>query len=784
MCDHRGRTALDDFRRLLREVMPVSTQSPFLDVRSYAQEETSADAAEPQAARQVGSPFLGMYRLDAEGGADPQAEAFVSFLNELYDDQFNDALTGLVNEASAIYQANFGTDQNDPRTVGYQAERLLTQHFAPLVGEAETLIGTLATELANRDPAMLSEDEVDTLVDGHLRATDMNPQFEEWLGGLLKKVVNTGVSLATSAASTIAKLGLGPILNKLLALVKPLIRRVVESAIDRLPINLQPIARTLRDKLPFLRESEALEGETTGADEIAGIQQEFNYQVANLLFAPTETEQDLEVARATDPPATPEVYPLAEFDAARQRFVDDLGRLKDGEDPRPLVENFIPALLPVLKIGMKLAGRPRVVGFLAQFLSKAIVDAGLRLLQLETPAEGETAVAGSAVAATVEEAVRRVAALPDYVLDNQELLEGATLEAFEQAAAANLPPVLPAAAYRERPDLTEHCPGFWYRGGRRYKRRVGRPIVARISPYRAAGLETFDGATVGEALEEQYALAPGEETDAQVHLYEAMPGMRLADIVNGEDVIPKAVGEQTVLHPLTRDAATLLLGQPEMGRDPEPGETPDPTAPQAGDRFYHLEIPGRRPLTVPAAPGVHHVRHRTRIRFLFHFPKNKIVVHLYLSEIRAQELAVKLRQNAHLGVVMQRLRRIVSGGMDRAFAGSRGSLRIVHGSVVPGNPASAFGRLPSLVPQVLRGRVTEWVVKGLADHLARQAQNVIRAAEDPADGVTLVLTLADPPGFREIGEALKGGGMAPATLKLPDGEPTITLKAYPGRRRG
>lgn len=778
----------------------MSTQSPFLDVRSYAQEETSADAAEPQAARQVGSPFLGMYRLDAEGGADPQAEAFVSFLNELYDDQFTDALTGLVTEASALYQANFGTDQNDPRTVGYQAERLLTQHFAPLVGEAETLIGTLASELANRDPATLSEDEVDTLVDGHLPATDLNPQFEEWLGGLLKKVVKTGVSLATSAASSIAKLGLGPILNKLLALVKPLIKRVVESAIDRLPVNLQPIARTLRDKLPFLRESEAPELETTGADEIAGIQQEFNYRVANLLFAPTEAELDLEAARATDPPATPEVYPLAEFDAARRRFVDDLGRLKDGEDPQPQVENFIPALLPVLKVGMKLAGRPRVVSFLAQFLaklitrfvgpayapalSKAIVDAGLRLLQLEAPPEGENEVAGSAVASTVEETVRRVAALPDYVLDNQELLEGATLEAFEQAAAANLPPVLPAAAYRDRPDLTEHCPGFWYRGARRYKRRVGPPIVARISPYRAAGLETFDGATVGEALEEQYALAPGEETDAQIHLYEAMPGMRLADIVNGEDVVPNAVGERTVLHPLTRDAATLLLGRSEMGRDPGPGEMWDPTAPQAGQRFYYLEIPGRRPLTVPAAPGVHHVRHRTRIRFLFHFPKNKIVVHLYLSEIRAQEIAVKLRQNAHLGVVLQRLRRIVSRGMDHAFAGGRGSLRIVHGSVVPGNAASAFGRLPALVPQALRGRVTEWVVKGLAEHLARQAQEVIRAAEDTADGVTLVLTLADPPGFREIGAALKGGGMAPTTLKLPDGEPTITLKAYPGRRRG
>ena len=63
--------------------------------------------------------------------------------------------------------------------------------------------------------------------------------------------------------------------------------------------------------------------------------------------------------------------------------------------------------------------------------------------------------------------------------------------------------------------------------------------MARISPYKVASLETFDGSTVGEALEEQYAIAPGEELEAEVHLYEAMPGMRLSDIVRGEEVIAR-----------------------------------------------------------------------------------------------------------------------------------------------------------------------------------------------------------------------------------------------------
>jgi hypothetical protein len=785
----------------------MTSRSPFLDVRSFTEEEIPARLEESPARAGPGSPFLAVYEFEQGSRLDSQTEEYVSFLNELYDEQFNEALSNLVDEAAAIYQTNFANEREDPHTAGYQAERLLNQHFAPLVAEAETMVRTLATELGQRDPNSLSEDEVETIVDRYQPSTDMAPHFEQWLDGLknaFKKVVNKGLDLAKNAASAVAKWGLGPILNKLLAFVKPMFKYVANKAIDRLPLQLQPMARLLRDRLPFLKEfeeSEETELETTGINDVAEIQYEFNQQVANLLFAQTEAEQDLEVARAVNPPSAPDAYPVAELEIARERFLDGLGELKEGEDPTPQVENFLPALLPVLRIGIKLAGRPRVVDFLANFLgkliqrfvgpqyapplSKAIVDAGLRLLQLEAIPQSESRVAASAVASTVEETVRRVAALPDYVLDNQELLEAAALEAFEQAAAANLPPVLSEDTYRRRPELREDRRGFWYRCGRRYKKRLGPRITARISPYKVATLETFDGNTLGEALEEQYAIAPGDEVEGEVHLFEAMPGMRLSDIVRGEHVIANVDGGDghNQLHPLTRDAAALLLDQPELGRDAE-GETGDPTAPQVGQRFYYLEIPGKRPLMVPTLGGRAHLRHRSRSRFVFHFPKNEIVARLYLSEIRAQEIAVKLRQHGHMGVVVDRLRRFIDRGVNRAFAANLGLLKIVHGAVIPGQPRNALSRLPSLVPQVLRGRVTEWVVKGLADNLQRHAQEFIRAADDTADGVTLIVTLENPPGFRELGDALKGKGVSLATLKLPAGDPTVKIRIYPGHRRG
>ena len=781
--------------------------SPFLDVRSFAEEELPTRGEELPTRAPPGSPFLAVYEFEEDGRMHPQTEEYVSFLNELFDEKFNDTLSKLVDEATGIYDTNFAKAHQDPHTAGYQAERLLNQHFALLVAEAQTMIGALAAKLGERDPSTLSEDEIETIVDSYRPSAQLAPSFEEWLGGLgniIKKVAKAGLGLAQKGFSAIAKLGLGPILNKLLALVKPMIKRVVESAINKLPPTLRPIATLLRDKLPFLKEFE--EGEeadpaTAGTYEVAEIQHEFNHKVANLVFAQTEEAQDLEVVRAANRPEAPDSYPVAELELAREHFIDSLGQLKEGEDPTPQVENFLPALLPVLKVGLKLAGRQRVVDFLASFLgkliqkfvgpqyapplSKAIIDAGLRLLQLETTPESESKAAASAVASTVEETVRRVAALPDYVLDNQELLEGATLEAFEQAAANNLPPVLSEGTYRTRPELREHRRGFWHPCGRRYKKRLGPKFIARITPYGVASLETFDGSTIGEALEEQYGIARGEELEVEVHLYEAMPGMRLSDIVRGEEIIASSSGEdgRSVLHPLTRDAAALLLDQPELGREAE-GKTGDPNAPAVGQRFYYLEAPGKRLLMVPTPGGRAHLRHRSRSHFTFHFPKNEIIARLYLSEIRAQAIAVKLRHHGHMGVEIERLRHFIDRGVNRAFTANLGHLKIVHGAVIPGFPVNALNRLPSVVRQVFRSRVTEWVVKGLADHLQTHAQEFIRAADDNADGVTLVIRLENPPGFRQLGEALKGKGISLATLKLPEGDPTFRLRVYPGYLHG
>ena len=787
----------------------MNNQAPFLDVTSFVTEEVSRDPVETFAP--ASSPFLSLYESEVTGDLiDPETEEYTIFLNELHDEEFHEALSGLVSEAAALYETRFMHEQEDPQTIGYQAERFLDLHFAPLVAEAEALFEALATEFNQRDPNTLTEGELDNIVDRYQPSTELAPNFEEFFGKLkklVKKVVKKGVNLAQKGISFAAKLGLGPILKKLKALVKPLLKRVIRSAIGKLPIHLQPIARKLAKRLPFeteFEESHDLVLEMAETSEVAQIQHEFNQHVANLLFAPSEVEQDLEVAQVLTEQQLPDTYPLAELDNARDQFIENLRRLKEGEDPTPHVENFLPAILPALRIGIRLIGRKKVVNFLANLLGKliqkfvgpqharplstAIVDAGLRLLHLEATAEDESRAAASAVGATIEETVRRVAALPDYVLDNQELLEGFALEAFEQAASANLPPVLPQEIYRKRPELAEarKLRGIWMMmpGGRRGRyKKFSRKIPTRLTPHKASAIETFEGFSLQELLEEGLGVAPGEEVEAAVHLYEAIPGTRRSEIARLEENTPGLGTPEGYkqLQPLTREAAELLLGETDLGRKVDPIYAADPQSPAVGQRFYFLEIAGRKPLMTPGAVGRAKMRRATKVKLILDFPRNEIRIHLFLSEIRAQEIAVKLRQHAHIGTVVARLARIVERGLRRSLTSSFGRrLKIVHENVTPDQWLSALRRLPSLVPQVLFGRLQEWILNGLTDHLKQRSEEFIKAAEDTADGVTLVITLGNPPGFPQLRQALKGKGLSLSSLKMSDGAPTVKINVTPG----
>ena len=807
---------------------------PFLDSRSFVTEETEVQEpnvrATPSSFR---SPFLSVYELEEGEGAydDPVREAYSVLVNELNDEEFDEALFELQTHGRALHDEQMTAGLS--RT---EADRLVTQHFSRLTRESEAMVDAMAREFGSRDEAGIVDREIESFVEQYSPSETLDPEFENFFGSLLKKVGGAIKSVASKGWQAIKKIGLGPIFNKIKALIKPLLNGVLQTAIGKLPPSVQPAAQILAQKLGFSvpkstepelgAAGEALASgsePTTSLDgvsspvqaaaggDITSIQQEFDEQIAEALLAQDEVELNLEVARVRSGSLASANPTFAELDDAREQFIQELSQIKQGEDPEPYVQNFLPAGLPVLRIAIPLIGRPRVVKFLggllakligkligpaqAPALSQAIVDAGLKLLSLEMPEEEQSGLAASAVAATVEETIRRVASLPEYVLDNQELLEGFALEAFEQAAAANLPAVLSEATYRQRPELLEGGVNVGWllrpsRGPKRYK-LCSRGFNVRVTPHMAEEIESFEGVPLSEYLQDQLGLPEGAEVEAEVHLYETLPGTTIADITRGESEITGlgALDEAAIaqLHPLTPQAAAVLLGKPGLGRSLT--NRSDRQNVDVGQRLYHLAIPGKRPLTVPGASNRRHVRRLGHVNVTLDGTRDQIRVCIYMSEVKAQKLALHLRQPSSVGSMAVGFHKLLARRLGPILHGKRPRrLRIVYAGMRPGQPPeAALQNLPAVVPQVFITRMREWLMHGFTDFMKTQAQRFLASTEDPADGVTLRFTIEHPQGLKELCQALveKGpAGSKVAEMISTGSRPAIRVEAYPGHNHG
>ena len=318
--------------------------------------------------------------------------------------------------------------------------------------------------------------------------------------------------------------GIGAMIRKLKALVRPLLDRVLKMALDKLPPQLRPVAKQLAQRLLGKVASEATEDEDFAAPavpDVGSIQQQFDLDVATLLFA-EETEQEVIVTEAMYEAERTDGAPIAELHDARARFVDELER---GVDPQEALENFIPAVMAVLPIArtvIGVIGRQRVVSFLAGFLAKmigkyvpaeqskqlsqAIVDTGLRLMSLEAPTETEVqGLAPAALAGTVEDTVRRLCEADEATLEHPATLEVATTIAFQEAAAENFPPQLIV------PELHESTAGGTWVSmpmkGRKYYKKYTRVFDVQITPQMAESLRTFGGTTIAAFLKDKLGIA-------------------------------------------------------------------------------------------------------------------------------------------------------------------------------------------------------------------------------------------------------------------------------------
>lgn len=754
---------------------------PFTPFESqYAFEaEPSPLAAEQPERSPVVTPFVSEYE-GLETPVTAETQTLQQLLHELYDQEFDEALERLADEAwhaASDRAAAFGETVGGP-----SAEQFLQEWIDPLRVQAEALVDNVAEALAGTDPATLTEVQLDEIFERvEPRGTGLEPAFEDFLGGFgraLKKFARKAIKVAKSIVP------IGLLLNQARRLLRPLLSMVIKKARDQLPADLQPLATQLAQKL-FGIQAERGE-DTAGAaalPDVSRIQREFDLQLASLLFAP-EGEQQETVAQATmeaEAEAGPTVGDLHE---ARARFVDELQR---GVAPEEALEGFLPAvmaLMPVARTVLGIIGRQKFVralakplaGFIGHYidpaasgkLSQAIVDTGLRMISLEAPTAAEAEqLAPQALTAAVEDTVRRVCELDETVLEHPALFEAAVTEAFHEAAGENFPSELLI------PELHEAtAPGTWVsmplRRGRKYYKKYSRVFEVDITPQIAQALK----------------LRVSTPAHARVHLYQATFGTsygRVARLEGGVHGLGRHVrGAWRLFHPLTVAAAGTLLGEPRLGRDHH--RTRGRHRIPVGHRFYYLEIP-----TVRASEAEVSAARASEVNVTLDFPKDEFRIYAYLSEADAQDVAARLRRR-DVTAAFVAVKRVYEAGLTAALTGDiRRHVRILSEDLPQEQLfGGLFHRLADEVKRVLARKVAAWVGRAVADYLQARAGELIAATEDPADGVTVVVTIVNPPGAPLVRKLLHGGiGLGDVAGGLHDafhGVPRAAVQVVQGFR--
>lgn len=791
--------------------------SPFLETFAVDSPSRESEQSEGLTAPTfaVESPFRSEYAeaLESDGGG-AEREAYATLVAELYDRQFAESLDELAGEAFAALTEQFGV----AGLAAGESEQFVERYMSPIGREAETLFERLGEQYAQHDIAALNEDEIDRLFEsmaptfGHL-----SPAGEDFLGGLwnkVKAVAKGAVNLAKKGIAAVGKvLPIGAIFQAIKRLVRPLLQRVLQFAIGRLPSPLQPIARQLAAKLFGAREAEASEledfgvpGEAFGvpheeateflaAPDSDAVAREFDARAAALMFVP---ESEWESQAESWVPEAPSGE-LEALDAARERFVTEIGAARTEAEVAAAMENFIPAIMAALRIGITIIGRDRVVGFLAKLLAKlvgklvgpqvagplsqAIVSTGMSMIGLETPAERE-ALASEAAAAAVEGTMRRLAEQGESLLTDQRLLEASVSEAFAEAAAEAFPPAVVRESLQEVAS-SARPKGTWVwrpvRGPRRY-RKYTQVLDATVTRQVAGTVRGFGGISLAAFLSSRYGVTG--VVRARAYLYESVPGTMLSQVARAEKGVPglgpNARKGWRFFLPLTRGNAAALFGEPGLGRDVAPEFLRSSRRIAAGQRFVVL-VPESR----AGDRATRDVSRASQVNLVLDLPRSRIAVLVHLTEADAQSVAGPLRRGEQATGGIALVLRILRAGVDSIFSGSpTRHVTIIHEAAAHeqflGAAFSALGR--GLLSR-LRGYLLRVIESAIAEFLTRRAREFVVAADAPSQGVTMELSITDEGLAQLIRDALSGRNPGPAAvLRAMSTLPTITVRTHPGFR--
>ncbi|MBM3784646.1 MAG: hypothetical protein FJW30_09825 [Acidobacteria bacterium] len=799
-------------------------QSPFLD----EMEMEAASAPQEYFALESSSPFTSeaVFRDEAQSVAiNPAAQAAAEMLFEFSDPEFREATRRFSQEVFELY-ARQGVDEEMTGELEAGAEEAVVRDMASGIRGYEAAMEMVEREIGSRDANELEVEEV-ARVFQKASAHIAPDQFEYFLGKLLKKagkIVKGVVKTAKKVAGKVIKAAgkivpIGPILAKLKGLIKPLIRRVLKAALGKVPEPLQAPARKLAGiflgGMAAPANGSAAEGDVKQEDPAAEVESELDeYFTAEFFAAGQDMESELS-HRRTPPFSHGRFHSrLRRLRQAHRNFARIAqNRQSEPTDSEPnavakdLEENLLPAIIAaapvaqaVAKTAIGIIGRPRVVKFLAglvakliqrfigpdaaQPLSNFIVDRGLGLLGLEVTEEHRAMAPGYALAQVAEDTVRNLAemvernGLTESELEDQNLLEFFALEAFEQAAAANLP------SQYLRPELreTSASSGTWIQlpaAGTAYYKKYSEVREISIDPATANSISSFGGETLGQFLATRKGAVPGKPLKARIHLYEAIPGTWLSRISLYETGVPglnsalEAAWSQ--IHPLTTTAAGILLGSSGLGKDVDGKYTQSRHVITPSQRFYYLEIAG-----VADAP----VERQSQFNLVLNEVTESFALHLYLSETDAQTLAARMRTGGVMKILLPAFLRIVGAAENTLADGLASHIVLIrkNENFVP--PVWLTPLVMAVLRRYLKRVIRKWIIKallrlvGAAYDQFRQA--FIAAADSGESGVTVTFRATVPNIISPIIDLIEGKRKDLDDLKE---DPILAITVRPGFHR-
>jgi hypothetical protein len=678
-------------------------------------------------------------------GRSESEEAMAALVAELDEEEFDEAVQALVDDAARRHLAMgevWSSEATDHLAAGD-----VESWMAGIAAEADRFLEHLEQRFATRTPESVTASELEAVI-AEARAGAPDLGGEQFFGALVRKARKLASGAAALARRGIAFAGrnllLGPLFTVVRKIVPLLLKRVLAVGFNHIPPHLQKDAAALARRFGVPVPASASELPTTSGAVLAEL---FDTELADAVLTgrSPEGEQGEQGEQGEADGA------VAHLDAARAELAGRLAEAEAGSVLTSEIEQFVPAVmavLPLVRTGIRLAGRDRVVGLLARplaelikghvgpeatkALSRVIADKGLGLLGLEAELGGT--LGAEALASAVEDTIRAVGELPAEAQDEPLRVGAEVQEAFAEAVARHLPAELLRADIDANEVDGESAVWVLMPRGprRRYRyRKYCRAVPVRLSRPVARAIVLSDGGTLEQRLlDEGVAAWPAE---AEVHLYEALPGTHAGHLAAGEGSTD--AGEFEELVPAT---AALLLRRPGAGR----GASGVP-------RYYRVVARHR--------PGAH--RHRRHRRMVLHLllaaGRPTLHLHLHLSEREAHRIGELLEARADVRLVAA-FRSLVRGVV----------------AALPERLVRRAARIPGLTlgveqAQRLAAAIGERMVTAVAAQLRGLGPALATATRDPAPGVTLTFAFgfADP-------SALAAG--------RPD-VPVVTVR--PGRAR-